>query len=334
MKKVLVIGASGFVGSHALQAIAADNSIEVIAACRNPQRLPPGFTGKISAGDINDKAYLHSLFDGVDTVCNAFAWTSLYGHAPESEQLFLSPTLHMIDLAVKAGVTRFINVSTTSAAAPDRSNDAMNDGIRRDFWPHLNNVIRIENYLREKATGSFTVINLRLGLFAGQRYALGLLPILIPRLKTHLVPWVAHGQTSMPITDGRDIGQAFYRAVVTEGISGYESFNITGPEIPTVREVIEYLHSKGHPKPHFNVSFSMAYLFGWLMEKLNPIVPWQPLVTRSIIHLLEEVNVDNHKATDILGYQPQHHWQEAIDVQLSEMQHKQQANMSMAKPIN
>jgi nucleoside-diphosphate-sugar epimerase len=304
MGKVLIVGATGFVGSHALEAISADEATEIIAACRNKNRLPQNFKGEARIGDIHDELYLASLFDGVDTVCNAFAWTSLYNHANESKELFLQPSLHLIDLAIKSGVKRFINVSTTSAASSDTSADSMSKGIPRSYWPHLCNVIAIENYLRERVSSDFTVINLRIGLFAGNRYALGLLPILLPRLKTHLVPWVSGGNTSMPIIDGRDIGQAFQKAVLAEGLSGYQSFNIVGPSVPSVREVIDFLHEHGYPRPHFNVPFPVAFAFAWLMESIDPIVPWEPLVTRSIIHLLREVNADNQRAKEALGYVP------------------------------
>lgn len=330
--RILVIGATGFVGSHILEAFYTDEAMSIIAACRDKSRLPQNFKGEVRAGDIHDEKYLASLFDGVDTVCNAFAWTSLYNHANDSKELFLKPSLHIIDLAIKAGVTRFINVSTTSAASPDNSADPMSKGIPRSYWPHLCNVITIENYLRKRASQNFTVINLRLGLFAGDRYGLGLLPILLPRLKTHLVPWVAGGKTSMPITDGRDIGQAFKKATFAKGLTGYQSFNIVGPSVPSVRDVIEFLHKYGYPKPHFNVSFPVAFVFAWLMEVIDPFVPWEPLITRSIVHLLREVNANNEHAKQVLGYMPKHDWREAIKTQLKAMNEKQFKPMHLAKP--
>jgi nucleoside-diphosphate-sugar epimerase len=173
-----------------------------------------------------------------------------------------------------------------------------------------------------------------MGIFAGQRYALGVLPILVPRLKTHLVPWVASGRTSMPIIDGRDIGQAFALAATAEGLADYEGFNIVGAEVPTVRQVITFLHEEyGLPLPHFGVPFVLAYPFAWLMEKLDPVVPWEPLITRSIIHLLEEVSVDNKKAEHILGYHPVHNWREAIRVQMGEMSARQLQPMRMVKAV-
>ncbi|MFA7387330.1 MAG: hypothetical protein WCZ87_06675, partial [Thiohalobacteraceae bacterium] len=207
-------------------------------------------------------------------------------------------------------------------------------GIPRPLWPHLCNVVRIENALRAAASSDFQVVNLRLGIFAGNRYALGVLPILVPRLKTHLVPWVAGGRTSLPIIDGRDVAQAFAHAIVAEGLAEYEGFNIVGPEVPAVREVIGFLREEyGLPKPHFSVPFFIAYRFAWLMEKLDPVFPWEPLVTRSIVHLMEEVGADNVKAERLLGYHPACGWRDAIRAQMREMASRRTRPMAMARPI-
>lgn len=334
MTTVLVTGANGFVGSHILEALQQRKDIQAIAACRNQEKLPPAFDGEVRVGDLRDARYLQTAVKGVDVICHAAAWTSLWGNRDTSRQLYLDPTLNLIEAAMAAGVSRFINTSTTSAASPDQSADPMSRGIPRAYWPHLCNVIAIENRLRERATAAFQVVNLRLGIFAGKRYNLGILPILLPRLKTHLVPWVAGGKTSLPIVDGEDIGSAFALAATTPGLSAYESFNIVGPEVPTVRMAIQFLHDEfGYPTPHFGVPFFMAYPFAWLMETIDPIVPWEPLVTRSIIHLMEEVNADNRKAEALLGYRPRHHWKETIAKQVSEMHVREIRPMKMCRPI-
>jgi len=331
---VLVTGANGFVGSHILEALQQRNDVRTVAACRDRKKLPSGFNGEVREGDLRNESYRRALVEGVDVLCHAAAWSSLWRHVDESRILFLEPTLALIENARAGGVARFVNISTTSAAAPDSSADPLSRGIPRRFWPHMCNIIAIENALRNQASPRFRVVNLRLGIFAGRRYGLGLLPILAPRLKTHLVPWVAGGRTSLPITDGRDIGQAFALAATIDGLADYESFNIVGPEIPTVREVIAFLHEEFKlPQPHFSVPFSIAYLFAWLMEKLDPIVPWEPLVTRSIIHLLEEVHADNAKAARRLGYRPAYSWREAIRAQMQEMNTRQARPMRMAKPV-
>jgi len=332
---VLVTGATGFVGSHVLEAFMARDDIELIAACRTASKLLPEFKGEVRQGDLRDSRYAQAVVEGVDVVCHAAAWTSAWKHGKASQERFYKPAIALIDTAQKAGVKRFVNTSSTSAAAPDYSADPMSAGISRRFWPHLCNVVKIENYLRECATDNFQVVNLRLGLFAGARYGLGLLPMLLPRLKTHLVPWVDHGKTGMPIIDGRDIGLAFSVASTAAELQPYEGFNIVGPVVPTVREVLEFLHAEfGYPKPHFSVPFAMAYGFAAVMEFLDPFVPWEPLVTRSIVHLLEETGGNNQRARERLGFVPVWHWHCAVRRQMAEMQTRQKTFIDMAKPLD
>ncbi|KPK40019.1 MAG: hypothetical protein AMJ69_03780 [Gammaproteobacteria bacterium SG8_47] len=333
MTRILVTGATGFVGTHTLKALGAWHNVELIAACRDPGRLPPTFHGKARVGDLRDTGYVETLLDGVDVICHCMAWTSLWGQRDNSRRLYYEPTIALIEQARARGVRRFVNVSTTSAA-PSQAADALAPGIPRSFWPHLNTVIAIEDHLRDHAAAAMTVVNLRLGIFAGEHYGLGVLPILLPRLTTHLVPWVARGSTALPIIDGRDIGRAMALAATAEALGGYESFNIVGPEVPTTREVIEFIHERyGYPKPHFSVPFPIAYAFAWLMEKLDPLVPWEPLVTRSIVHLLEDVQVSNAAARQRLGYSPRVNWRSAISAQLGEMHTRQRTSMKMYRPI-
>ncbi|MEW8509032.1 MAG: NAD(P)-dependent oxidoreductase [Candidatus Thiodiazotropha sp.] len=332
--RILVTGATGFVGSHCIQALARHPDHEIIAACRDPSRLPDGFQGETRVGDLLDRVYLQTVTHGIDVVIHAAAWTSLWGHKSSSDALFLNPSLALIDAARHQGVRRFVFISTISAADPREAADPMSRGIKRSYWPHEANVVTIEDRLRELSGDGFCAVNLRLGLFAGSRYALGLLPILVPRLKTHLVPWVAAGETSMAIIDGKDIGACAALAATRSGLGGYQGFNVVGPEVPRVRDVIEHLQQRhGLPGPHFSVPFPLAFAFAWTMEKLDPVLPWEPLVTRSIIHLLQVTSVDNRRAVQILGYRPKYHWKQAVDTQLAEMTEQQTKAMPMARPI-
>jgi nucleoside-diphosphate-sugar epimerase len=334
MQRVLVTGATGFVGSHVLEAGSKAPDIEWIAACRDPRKLVDGFHGKYRVGDLRDPVYCREVSQGVDVVVHCAAWTSLWGNRKNSHELFYQPSLQLLEQAARSGIKRFVFLSTTSAVGRGAHGDPYAAGVQPVFWPHLSNVVRIENRMRELASDAITMVNLRCGLFAGARYNLGLLPVLLPRLTTHLVPWVNAGHTSMPIVSGEDLGQAFVLAASAPALNGYRSFQITGPEAPTARQVIEFLHREyGYPTPHFSVPFPAAYRFAWLMEQLDAVVPWDPLVVRSIIHLLEETYPDNRPAQQELGYRPRVHWQAAIRTQLQEMQARQQEPMRLAVPL-
>ena len=68
------------------------------------------------------------------------------------------------------------------------------------------------------------------------------------------------------------------------------------------------------------------------MESIDRLVPWEPLITRSIVHLLEETHANNDEAREKLGYAPEFHWKETVHKQIEEMQHNQFKSMKMYKP--
>ncbi len=132
----------------------------------------------------------------------------------------------------------------------------------------------------------------------------------------------------------RDLGQAMGRAALAEGPTNFQAFNIVGSEVPSVRDVILFLHREfGYPNPHVSVLFGIACPFAWLMEKLDRIVPWQPLIVRSIVHLSENTGANNDRVTSMLGYRPEHHWQDAVCIQIAEMAQRQTRPMALAKAI-
>jgi nucleoside-diphosphate-sugar epimerase len=106
--RVLITGATGFVGSHVLEAMMGDESITPIAACRDRLRLVDGFDGEVREGNLLDEGYLRDVVKGVDVIFHAAAWTSLWNHSGQSERLFLQPSLSLIQAAKAAGVSRFL----------------------------------------------------------------------------------------------------------------------------------------------------------------------------------------------------------------------------------
>jgi nucleoside-diphosphate-sugar epimerase len=150
--RILITGATGFVGSHILESLMKDHKLTLIAACRDRKKLNKNFNGKVKVGDLRNKEYLQEIVKGVDVICHAAAWTSLWGHKQESYDNYLMPSLKLIEVAKESGVQRFIFPSTTSAASPKHSMDANHKGVPRMFWPHLVNVIRIENKLYTQLT--------------------------------------------------------------------------------------------------------------------------------------------------------------------------------------
>lgn len=335
--RVLLTGATGFLGSHVLDALRVCDEIDVIVACRDSSKLPSDFSGEIRAGDLRHSSYVKQLVTGVDVICHCAAWTSMWAHRKQEQEYYRDPSIALSEAALAAGVKRFIFPSSPVATSPRRDGTAVPDGEHAQhprFWPHLDTVVDLEHHLQQQSRRGMQVVILRLGHFVGKRYKLGFLSLLLPRLKTHLVPWIDHGRARVPLTDGRDLAKGFLLAITATELQAYECFNICGPDFPSMREVIDFLHREiGIPTPHYYVSRAVAYQFARLMEALCPLHPGDPFLTRSIVLLAEDWYAPSNLARERLGYIPQYHWQEAVKYQLQDMKTKGYAKTPMVDVV-
>lgn len=323
--KVLVTGASGFLGGNILAALAAHPNLVPVAACRQRTRLPPVFKGEVREGDLCDPAYRRAVVEGIDVVCHAGTWASMWNHAALERERFLEPAVDLIEQSIVHGVRRFVLASTVAIGTPARDGQPLDElsPIRyTGFWPHLDRLIDVDQRMRADSKRGMQMVVLRLGHFVGAGNRLGLVPALVPRLKTCLVPWLGGGRKRLPLVADTDLGRAFACAVLADHLDDYESFNICGAEFPTLREVIEFIATEaGCPRPLYSVPYPAGYLFGWLMETLNPVLPGSsPFLTRSIVHLCENWVCAGDSARRKLGYTPRKDWRIAVREQLAAMQ--------------
>lgn len=339
MKKILVTGATGFLGSHILSALQTTHGVEVVAACRDPQKLTSSFQGEIRTGDLMDPKYRCTVLEGIDVVCHTGGWGSFWGHRELEQQYFFEPTRDFIDQAVRQGVKRFIQTSTVvigPVAREKQAPPADDFSLSRKhtgFWPHVDFLMDLDRYMRQQANANTQMVTMRLGHFVGAGNTNGLLPMLLPRLKTHLVPWLAGGYMRMPLVTGEDMGHAFALAALTEEIADYESFNICGSEYPTMREFFQFLAQEAAlPMPHYSVPYTAAYVFGWLMEKLSVVLPGDPFLMRSIVFVSENWTASLVHAREKLGFIPKKDWRTAVREQIVELKQAQYPWTRLAIP--
>jgi uncharacterized protein YbjT (DUF2867 family) len=117
MTLIAVTGATGFVG-QALLDQALEAGIEVHALARQPQEPRKGV--KWIKGDLADKRALNRLVKGVEAVIHVAGVVN----APDPagfEAGNVAGTLAVVEAAVRAGVPRFLFVSSLSAREPDLS---------------------------------------------------------------------------------------------------------------------------------------------------------------------------------------------------------------------
>ncbi len=110
--KILVTGASGFLGAHVMARLAQDDH-EVVGLCRRP-----GSRDKCVAGDVLDPSTLEGPMTGCDAVVHAAGGVS---HRPEDSdwlhEVHVTGTENVLAAAKAAGVERVVHVSSSGTVA-------------------------------------------------------------------------------------------------------------------------------------------------------------------------------------------------------------------------
>lgn len=335
--KILVTGATGFVGSHILETLISlgHKDIEIVAACRDANKLIPQYSGEVRAGDLRDPDYLDRVLVGIDIICHAAGWSSFENSGKQSNTAYLEPTMDLINRAIEWRVSRFVNLSSLFVAPASQRDNANAIGKPRAYWPMINCLIGVENFLSAYAEKNIKsrcqFINLRPGIYSGKRLNMGLLPLLLTRSGHATLPYITGKLGHLPIVDGRDIGQAFARAALAPCDVTYRSINITGPDTPTHSEVMRFIEAQTNNKPLSpGLPASLASPLLWLQAKTQSL-NGQPLLTSALLDMLKSPAINTFQAKQMLGYDPEISWQASL---LSTLEHhkNQTLNSDLSQP--
>lgn len=122
--KVLVTGASGFVGSHTVAAL-VERGHEVRALVRSREKLGRALSPfgdpavEVAEGDVLDVAAVRAAVEGCDAVVNAAnVYTFDAKRRDEVGHVNLTGTAHVLDAAVEAGCDPVVHVSSYVTVLP------------------------------------------------------------------------------------------------------------------------------------------------------------------------------------------------------------------------
>jgi len=292
------------------------NDIEIVAACRNASKLIPQYSGEVRVGDLRDQDYLDRVLAGIDIICHAAGWSSFENSGKQSNVAYLEPTMDLINRAIEWRVSRFVNLSSIFVSTPEHRNNASMPGKPRSYWPMMNCLIAVENFLHayaeNNAKSRCQFVNLRLGVYSGKRLNMGLLPLLLAQSQQVSLPYINGKLGHLPIVDGRDIGQAFARAALAPSELTYHSVNITGPNVPSQAEIMSFIEAQINHKPmKTGLPSGIASPFLWLQGKTRKINK-QSIFTRPMLDMIKNPQMDNNQAQQLLGYDPEISWQASL----------------------
>jgi 2-alkyl-3-oxoalkanoate reductase len=114
MRKAFVSGANGFIGSALCRRLLAEG-VSVRALCRTPAKgqALADLGAEVVGGDVQDSRLVHSYANGCDVIFHVAA-AAISRSAAYQYNVNVQGTRNMLHAAAKAGVQRFVQVSTVA----------------------------------------------------------------------------------------------------------------------------------------------------------------------------------------------------------------------------
>ncbi|MGH3786324.1 MAG: SDR family oxidoreductase [Pseudonocardiaceae bacterium] len=316
--RVVVVGATGNVGTSVVQALADDSSVRSIlgVARRLPQWSAPR-TEWVQADIERDD--LVDLFRGADVVIH-LAWLIQPTHSPLiTWRTNVEGSKRVFQAVAKAGVPALVYASSVGAYSPGPKDKPVDEQWPTDGWPTAS-YTREKAYLErsldafERAHPDIRVVRLRPGFIfkresASQQRRLGVGPLLPHRLvRPGLVPFVPDlPGLRFQVLHTEDVAQA-YRLAALGRARG--AFNIGAEPVVDAAMLAECLGARTVRVPVWPVRTAL-----WLAWHLH-LVPASPYLFDIFLRL---PIMDTTRARTELGWSPRYSSRAAIEELLGGM---------------
>ncbi len=317
-RKVLVTGGAGFVGSHLVERLVADNyAVRVLEKPGVATSHLPIDKIEIVFGDLLDDRAVKEATVGCDVVLHLAANPNLWTHDPhEFEQVNHQGTRRVLAAARDAGARRVVHVSTESILSPvgykgiitEKTRVSLDDMI----GPYCRSKWLAEHAALEAVTVGNPVVIVRpsIPIGPGDR-RLGPPSRMIcdfcnGRIRAYL-------DGDLNLIDVRDVAAGIW-AAAQHGEVGRCYLLVN--ENWRILELLRHLSGLvGRPTPRWRVSYPVALLFAHLEEWFCTYVATgrQPLATVTGVKLTRRSSCfDGTRSAIDLGWQPARDCREAI----------------------
>jgi nucleoside-diphosphate-sugar epimerase len=240
---VLLTGATGFVGSHAAEALVRRGDIvRTLARAGSDTAFLESLGVTVVRGDLTDADALTRAVEGCDVVVHCAAKVGDWGHVDGYREVNVEGLRHLLDATLGKPVSRFVHVSSLGVYAArhhygtDETEPLPNDHID-GYTQSKVEAERLALQYHRKQKVPVTI--LRPGFVYGPRDRM-VLPRLAARLKERSVIYIARGRFALNTTFVGNIADAILLAIdaPVDVVAG-EVFNITDGEFVSKRKFFE-----------------------------------------------------------------------------------------------
>ncbi|WP_407320103.1 NAD-dependent epimerase/dehydratase family protein [Isoptericola halotolerans] len=307
---VLVTGASGLLGGSVARALVARGE-----AVRTLQRRPSGVAGAQDVtGSVTAPGAVVRALDGVDAVVHLAAKVSLTGDPAEFAAVNVEGTRTLLDAAERAGVRRFVQVSSPSVAHAGAS--LMGVGAepadpQRARGEYARTKAAAELLALSRNGGDFRVVAVRPHVVWGPGDT-QLIERVIDRASSGRLPLLGHGAALIDTTyldnaaDG--IVAALDRLDDSASVVRGRAYVLTNGEPRTVADLLSGIcRAGGVEPPRWRVPAGLARTAGGVIEAVWRVRPGadEPPMTRFLAEQLSTAHWFDQRAVHAeLGWRP------------------------------
>jgi nucleoside-diphosphate-sugar epimerase len=302
--RVVVVGASGNVGTSLLRSLASEPAVDSVLGIA--RRIPEGSFPKTEwrAADVA-RTPLRPLFEGADAVVH-LAWLIQPGRDKQQlHEVNVGGSARVFGAAAAARVPRLVYASSIGAYAPgpkDRGVDESwpTNGIQSSFYArHKAEVERLLDRF-EAEHPETRVVRLRPGLIFKREAASGIRRLfagpLLPNfiVQQRLIPVVpAHARLVFQAVHSYDAGEAYRLALVNEDARG--AFNVAADPVLDPDELARALDARPVKVPGRLLRGGAALSYGLRLQPSEP--GWVDMALAVPV-------MDTTRARTELGWQP------------------------------
>ena len=284
MKKILILGGTGFVGRHVCEKLAAGGyRVTVLTRRRsNANHLQMLPMLDIAEGSAHDAASLEPLVAGQDAVINLVA--ILHGTEAAFDKAHVQLPLALVKACDAAGQRRIVHVSSLGADpnAPSMYQRSKARGVAVLTSSGLDiSIIR--------PSVIFGAEDKFLNTFASLQKLFPFIPLAGSTAKFQPV-WV------------EDVASAIVKCIENTETIG-QTYEACGPEVFTLKQLVQLAGQySGHDKPVFGLPNALARIQAALME----LAPGEPIMSRDNLDAMKTDNISGGKLPGLvaLGISP------------------------------
>ena len=330
MNKVMITGATGFIGSHITRAFCA-SQVKVGCLIREGSSLAnlEGLPVEYRTGDIRNTGDLARAFTGYDWVIHNAAKVSDWGHYDEFYQTNVIGTVNVLTACVQTGIKNILITGSNSVYGEENSpiikdEDSSYNSHYRYFgdslFPCKLNYYRDTKALAKKEALAFaTTHDLNLTILEpvwvyGERELNGGFYEYLKTAKAGIpfVPGAKHNK--FHVIYAGDLARAYVLAY-TKQLAGINCLLVGNEQVESMDRIYGLFCSEAGLKKPGNLPKALTYPAALLMELLYTLVnsPSPPLLTRGRVNMFyDNIEFSVEKARRLLGFRSSFSLEEGV----------------------